>query len=172
MTKALPGDSQRDECFANSRPRRPDGSSAWSSTGVDGTRRHSIRRIGSETPRTSRRLCGPLAFVARIRPARSTAASLLMRKVRCRHGRSSKQGASEHHTHDTHKVPGGDNARRGRSSVATLTIAPCWGIGEGWCKPNQTRKPASPGSRARAQLGRDRRELREVLPISLGSCRC
>jgi hypothetical protein len=25
-----------------------------------------------------------------------------------------------------HKVPGGDDARRGRSSVAALMIAPCW----------------------------------------------
>ena len=39
-------------------------------------------RQGPGTPRTSRRLCGSLAFKARIRHARSTVASRLVRKAR------------------------------------------------------------------------------------------
>jgi hypothetical protein len=51
------------------------------SKGLGGNRDHPDQ-TGSETPRTSRRLCGSLAFTARIRRARSTVASRLVRKAR------------------------------------------------------------------------------------------
>ena len=61
--------------------------------GLDGTRLQS-GQTRSGTPRTSRRLCGSLVFGARMRRARSTVASRLVRKVpdegmdaRCNKGR-------------------------------------------------------------------------------------
>jgi len=89
--------------------------------------RHRSSGYADRNPRTSRPLCGSLAFKARMRRGRSTVAWRLVREARCRHGRSSRQGArAAHGMHRCQEEEAGDDARCGHSSGAILTIAPCF----------------------------------------------